>query len=138
MRPLRNAFPANYNLDILIDSRQQLPQSFDGEARELVVAESGDLRLRDSQYLRGIRPRQLTAIKHLIQRVSEAQPTLTFGGVGETKVGEQVSSATAARFFTFGVSISHCASNGRRYLSVEASSAVSVERAQRRLLGPAG
>jgi hypothetical protein len=58
---------------ILVERRQQVHQAFDGETRQRVVTKCRDLRLRDSQDLGGIRLRELTRIKYLIQRIGQAQ-----------------------------------------------------------------
>jgi hypothetical protein len=43
----RAGLPANHDLDVLVECRQQVHQAFDGETRQLVVAERRNLRLRD-------------------------------------------------------------------------------------------
>ena len=70
---------ANHDLDVLIDCRQKVHQALDREARQLVVAECRDFRLRDTEGLRSIGLRQFPVFKHLIQRVCETQLGVTFG-----------------------------------------------------------
>src|SRR6185503_14348077 len=63
----------NYDLDILIERRQQIHQAFDGEARQLVVTKRRNLWLRDTQHLGRIGLRELARLEHLIQGVGQTQ-----------------------------------------------------------------
>ncbi len=70
-----------HDLDVLVESRQQVHQAFDGEARQLVVTKRRDLRLRDSQHLGCVGLGELPLFQHLIQRMGEAQLGLALDGI---------------------------------------------------------
>ena len=50
----RPRLPPNHDLDIAVERRQEVHQPFHREARQLVMAQCRDLRLRDSQHLGSI------------------------------------------------------------------------------------
>ena len=64
----RAGLSPDHDLDILVERRQQVHQTFDGEARQLVVTKRRDLRLRYPKHLGGIGLRDLARFKFLIQR----------------------------------------------------------------------
>src|SRR6476646_9165210 len=65
----RPGLSPDHDLDILVERRQQIHQTFNRKPRQLVVTERGDLRLRHSQRLGRIALRQLAAVQHLIERM---------------------------------------------------------------------
>ena len=91
----RAGLPPNHNLDILVERRQQIHQAFDRKARQLVVAEGGDLRLRQSQHLGRLGLRERACVHHLIERIGEAQLRITFGGIGKANVYRACTSSSA-------------------------------------------
>src|SRR6478752_7429577 len=88
----------NYDLDILVERRQQIHQTFNRKPRQLVVTKRRDLGLCDSQHLGGVGLRKLAHFKHLVQCVGQPQLRLTLGGVGKPEISEHVSTAPSDPF----------------------------------------
>ncbi len=103
----RGGFLPNHDLDVLVERRQEVHQTFDGEACQLVVTKRRDLGLRDSQHLGGIGLRDLARFKLLIQRIRQAQLGLTLGTIGKPEICEHVSGPTGDRFFPFSAFACH-------------------------------
>ena len=66
-----------------------------------------DLRLRDSQHLGCLGLRKLPFVDHLIQRISEAQLSLTLGCIGKAQVGKHIPAAASNGPTSLSVSTCH-------------------------------
>ena len=75
----------NHDLNVLVERGKQVHQALDGEARQLVVAKSGDLRLRHSQHPGSFGLSELPPVEQLVQGVGKAELRLTFRGVAEAR-----------------------------------------------------
>src|SRR4051812_7880404 len=86
----RPRFAPNYDFDVVIQGSKQVDQAFDGKPCELVVPNSGNLRLRDTEYCGGISLGEPAAIENLVQHIRQTKLSLALTSIRKSEIREHI------------------------------------------------